>query len=225
MRRARADAVVHAALRDDAALRALRDALHAAWPWPRPALVKAHHSPKDALYALQHDAPLADRLRACAAYLRCASADECVVRLAKSLRVAEDLALRSCQALFVVRWHADVDPCRELRVFYGDGGVLLGASGVPDCPPLGGESTGEPLRRAVRDACAPLARRLGRCAIDVSVAAGAPAVRVLEVNPLDGDTDLYLFSPNDLSRVAAHRADVTLRLPWGDSGTTASAPQ
>lgn len=129
---------------------------------------KMHQSPKDAYTGTVDDGI------AYIAYLRCTDAVDWFVRCVKSSRVAEDL-FQGARQCFFVAWRDDIATAPIERVF------IVRHRRMND----------------THDACAALARQYEQCAVDVAVLADGPPV-VIEVNPLDDETDLYGHSVEEI---------------------------
>ena len=125
--------------------------------------------------------------------MRCRRGIECIVRLIKSARIADDLAM-GARKLFVVPWNDDIARGDEYRVFVVDH-LIVAASPIPDEPQKCPDTLIDYRH------CLELAHVHSQCAIDVYVYDGA--THVIEVNPLDAETDLYTFDADMLERKIA----------------------
>lgn len=124
-------------------------------------------------------------------YLQCKSAKQCIARLVCSERIYNDITQSNCSKLFLISWNDSVKNGKEYRVFIVDGKIVATAC-VPDEGNDGAEIDYSLM--------APIANKYKQCAIDIVTI--DDRTFVIEVNPLDDDTDLYGFSCSDIERLS-----------------------
>lgn len=163
--------------------------------WQHAMCPRMHHTPKDACYEEEATEQDTDDIVAAAAraprwhgYLRCTSGLDVAVRLVKSARIAEDIGASNARTVYLTPWREDWHMSREFRVFQRQGRFLAAAvSGLP----RDAEVQRVLEQRLAPALCATLGQRWAQCAADVYVEPGNAKLLVVDVNPLDINTDLY----------------------------------
>lgn len=193
------DAVIACLIMNNPLLCSILNKVELTWQSAGSFFVKMHHSPKDACYddcSSDNDENVSWH-----AYLRCNKAIDAVIRLCKSSRIADDIESGS-RTIFLKRWNAEIKPENEFRVFFANNIMIAAAHmpGVPKCQ-LSTQQIVEKISSVPR--LLRFKTDKGQYAVDVALT--ADRVYIIEINPLDIETDLYELTPehleNELNRL------------------------
>lgn len=153
-----------------------------------PKFIKMHRLPKDSYYE-EKDKESDDKWLD---YLKCESVKDVVVRLAKSLRIIEDIDYyieKKLPLKLYLMLYNKPDLNKEFRVFIYNG-KIIGISQVPESQVT--QINIDKIKFLEDD----FGKKFQRCCIDIEYSNNK--VRIFEINPFDCTTDLYNFTEEKL---------------------------
>lgn len=163
--------------------------------WPS-FFAKMHRSPKDSYYGDQNDGELGEEWLD---YLEIRSGLDLILRFVKSLRIADDLKDYIAHSfdliIYIMPWNKP-DLQNEFRFFIKNG-QYIAVSGIPGYTNNIDSSV---LQIIGNDLMQIFSNKFPDCAIDCEVypQMNNQDYRIIEINPLDYETDLYNLQVSDI---------------------------
>lgn len=193
------DAVIACLISNNPLLCSIMEKIDMTWQSEGFFFIKMHHSPKDACYDdCSSDNEQSYNNMQWHPYLRCNNSIDAVIRLCKSSRIADDIVESGSRTVFIKLWNTQIKPENEFRVFFANS-IPIAAAHLPGAPKC--QFPKDQIEKRLQSFHQNLRFTKRQYAIDVALTTNR--VYIIDINPLDNETDLYGLTPKHLENELA----------------------